>query len=728
MLEKSRSLWAGALALAVVLGGCGGGASPPASAPLSSARAPLAAPATANYPFGSRRDSYAAGIRLGIANSTADQQIHQWYSDWAAARLRTTPKGIVDVASGTCQGGYAVSEGTGFAMLITVVMAGDPAGDLDAKGKFDGLYAAAANNPATSIPSTYTFTDNGQQLLARDHLMAWCLDSTGTANGDNYAAMDGDLDIALALLMADRQWGSDPTDGSPYNYRQRAIRKIKAIRSVFIDDAGNINSSMRRGETRTSDFMIGHFRAFAQATGDSIWNTVIDRSFSVINRMQGKALGANGQSTGLLPDWIKYSNDDAAMIAWPNDQASPDYQLGAGNYAGNAQRDPWRFASDYVFSNDPRWTGSSGALTRIAQFFSANWNNTPGSSDKTSYNTGIYSLNGTRINTYESTAIAGAVMASALVSPQYQALLDNSWNWIQLWHETGYYESEIALLSMLVVSGNWWLPTQGTVTPPPQTPYHLEAESGTLQGAGVGIHTDIAGYSGSGFVGSFTTNGDALTLNFPNVAAGSYDVKIRYHAWGAQQNNVVINGVSRSMQWPVSTPTTSDWVTLTIPGVSMNAGTNTVQITKDWGYIEVDWVELVASGTGGTSSPVKVQAENASWQGSGVAVHNDLAGFEGTGFVGSFTANGDSLSANFTGLAAGTYTVTIRYHAWGPQQNNVIINGASRSVQWPASTPTTSDWVTLSIPNVSLTAGTNTVTISKDWGYIDVDWIQVTPQ
>src|SRR5207253_4461848 len=72
-------------------------------------------------------------------------------------------------------------------------------------------------------------------------------------------------------------------------------------------------------------------------------------------------------------------------------------------YAVNAQRDPFRFAADYVYSNDQRWIGSNGKLDRIAQFFSSAWQNSPGPDDKSSYKTGVYNLDGsdrksTRLN------------------------------------------------------------------------------------------------------------------------------------------------------------------------------------------------------------------------------------------------------------------------------------------------------------------------------------------
>ncbi len=42
--------------------------------------------------------------------------------------------------------------------------------------------------------------------------------------------------------------------------------------------------------------------------------------------------------------------------------------------------------------------------------------------------------------------------------------------------------------------------------------------------------------------------------------------------------------------------------------------------------------------------------------------------------------------------------------------------------------PTTSgNWAVKTLSGVPLTSGTNTIAITKDWGYIDVDWIEITP-
>jgi hypothetical protein len=117
----------------------------------------------------------------------------------------------------------------------------------------------------------------------------------------------------------------------------------------------------------------------------------------------------------------------------------------------------------------------------------------------------------------------------------------------------------------------------------------VQAENGVLSGSGVSVKTDFPGYEGSGFVGSFTNTGDSATVSFTNVAAGTYDIRIRYHAGRLQENTVAINGTSRNEAFAA---TGSSWGIKTLSRVTLANGTNTVSIIKGWGWIDVDYIEI----------------------------------------------------------------------------------------------------------------------------------------
>ncbi|HEY8049233.1 MAG TPA: glycosyl hydrolase family 8 [Ramlibacter sp.] len=380
------------------------------------------------YPFGSRKNAYAAGIRPSQGNAAMDTMLVSQYDAWKARR-------VVD-ASAIVAGGYAiqfsdtnfmaVSEGMGYGMLIAAVFAGH---DPNAQQLFNGLLSVARTRYAYG---------NAQFDPLGKSLMDWRINADGSSGGGGWNAVDGDLDIAMALLMADRQWGSS----GAWNYAQEAKNTIAAIKSICMVGDGTTKGLKLPTVSRTSDYMFGHFRAFANATGDAFWNTAIDRAYFLANLMQT----AFSPNAGLMPDFIVNTNT-AAPIPSPGYMGDGDaYE---NDYWWNACRNPWRFASDYVLSGD----GRVKAITqRLVDFFVRS-----SGGDPMAIGTG-YSLDGTMLTGGQSPAYHGPICAGACIDAQYQQFADTLWNWNAKNLTTGYYDSEIQLLSLTVASGNWWTP------------------------------------------------------------------------------------------------------------------------------------------------------------------------------------------------------------------------------------------------------------------------------
>jgi endoglucanase len=666
--------------------------------------------AAPTYPFGARLDPYVYGTKPNhVTPAQMDSAIKTNYNAWKAAAVVNVP---------TLPGGKAikfnnpaylvVSEGMGYGMLISVLMAGH---DPEAQTIFDGLLKTVRARPAYSITAA-----------GGKYLMDWRLAADGSsqaAAGGGWNAMDADEDIAMALLMADRQWGSS----GAWNYKQEAINTINALKTINMKLDGTTKGLSTPDVSRTSDYMIGHFRAYAKATGDTFWSTTaIDRSYTLVDRMQN----VYSPGVGLIPDFIV---ETSTATPKPSPGYMGDFVATEMDYFMNAQRNPWRWGTDYVHSGDTRW---KGVLTKMMNFLVTKTGGNPN-------NMAIgYHLNGTDMGfAWPSRGVIAGAMNGAQADASFQPFLNASWDWVNSHFVTSYYDAELSLLSMLVASGNWWTTTGAAAAPAPAatptptptpTPVpvptpapatnRIQAENGVL--VGVAVRNDVGGYEGNGFVGPFANNGDRLTVNFGQVVAGSHEIRIRYHAWGAQQNKVVVNGVSRDESFP---GTGSAWAIKTLSGVALTGGTNSLAIVKEWGYIDVDYIEIVPAASGAKVT-IQAQAESAALSGSGVGIRTDFAGFEGTGLVGGFTATGDKLTAGFANVVAGTYNVRIRYHAWGTQLNNVVINGAARSESFPG---TGTAWVVKTISNVALPAGSNSIAIVKDWGYMDVDWIEIAP-
>lgn len=409
-------------------GGGGGGAGNQATstsvasynADIASTAAPAAASAKPGiaYPFGSQLTAYVAGIKPTVATQDAQSAvIRKQYDKWKADGVQNRCGGAVVVFNSQ----YAtVSEGAGYGMLLTVVMAGY---DGEARTLFDKFFHVVRANPAYG---------NNQPAL-----MEWRLNADCSSAGEGWNAMDGDLDIAMALLMADKQWGS----AGKVDYRAEALKTIAAIKASNMSPAGFTKGLPSAANNRTSDYMITHFKAFKRATGDAFWDVASDRAFDLLNLMQNKF----APNTGLIPDFI--------INTATNPEPSTGY-IGDGNamegfFYWNACRLPWRLASDYVTSGDER---SKQVTTRMMNFFEKSTGGQPGLIQAG------YKLDGTGLSDYAAPSFIGPATAGAMVDAKFQPFLNSLWTHSTANLAQDYYDKELQLLSLIVVSGNWWNP------------------------------------------------------------------------------------------------------------------------------------------------------------------------------------------------------------------------------------------------------------------------------
>ena len=397
----------------------GGGVAPPPPPPPPPPPSPIDG---LGYPFASHLTPYVAGITPSVASQASqDALIGTQYDSWKATGVQARCGGYVVVFDST----YAtVSEGAGYGMLLTVLMAGH---DQEAKTVFDGLLHVVRSHPAYSTGSPA--------------LMDWRVNADCSSGGEGWNAMDGDLDIAMALLMADKQWGSS---GS-VNYRAEALSTIAALKAYNMTSDGRTKGLPSPANNRTSDYMITHFKAFGRATNDTFWDSATDKAFYLLDLMQTNFAPA----TGLIPDFIINTGTSPA----PSTGYIGDGNANEGFYYWNACRIPWRLASDYVTSGDTR---SKAVTSKLLDFF----NQTTGGNAGLLSNNG-YKLDGTSLSNnsdYASPSFVGPVAAGAMVDKRFQPFLNNLWNWNSSHLASGYYDTELQLLSLTVASGNWWNP------------------------------------------------------------------------------------------------------------------------------------------------------------------------------------------------------------------------------------------------------------------------------
>jgi endoglucanase len=445
-MRRRVFLTSGSAAAVLALSGCGGGgsgasASTPeitsaaaTTSPNSTLAPRLAADGQVAYPFGARIEPYAAGIKVnGMSNAEMDAALKGCYDAWKARALVDVPSvpGGQAVKFGNSTEYLTVSEGIGYGMLIIVLMAGH---DPNAQARFNALFKTVRARPALGM------APHGEQECR--YLMDWHLKMDGTSGDDKNLganAADGDMDIAQALLMAHRQWGS----GGEVNYLQEARNTINAMKKINMRPLGYPQGGPLQHVTRTSDHMIGHFRSYAAATGDSYWNrTAIDECYSLIDRMQTQF----APNTGLTPDFI--INSDSTPI--PSPGGFGDFTATEGFYFANACRNPWRWGTDYVMSGDSRWKNINNKLVNFIKQDCGG--------DPSRIGAG-YRLDGTAMGrAYAPKGIIGPMICGAMVDASHQQFANDLFAWTLKNFTTDYFDSELMLIPMIVASGNWWNP------------------------------------------------------------------------------------------------------------------------------------------------------------------------------------------------------------------------------------------------------------------------------
>jgi len=344
-----------------------------------------------------------------------DAAVNHYYDSWKKKYLVPSARVPGDYKIKFDKQGSTVSEAMGYGMLITVTMAGvDPM----ARGYFDGLDRFRKRFPS-SINQAF---------------MCWKIPpDEHPAKSDS--ATDGDLDMALALLMAYRQWG----DPSYFREATDLIRNLASslVRPDFSLRLGDWNDAP--GQTRTSDFMPTHFRAFQVATGDPLWGKVESRCYDILEDLQEKS----APLTGLVPDFAVEKNG-----SWR--PAKPMFLESAhdGEFYYNACRVPWRIGWAAQATGDVR---ARRILDRFMQWATIHIDSPE------DFRAG-YHLNGTGLH-------GGDYDTACFISPTGVAALATGHRpWMQaafaygIQRKEGYYEESVNLLSLLVMSGKAWLP------------------------------------------------------------------------------------------------------------------------------------------------------------------------------------------------------------------------------------------------------------------------------
>ena len=393
------------------------------------------------------------------------------------------------------------SESMGYGMLMLALMAGSDEYFIDnatanqnlqtiggvqlsIKDYFDGMFRTLM-----AFPSSGT----GGSPSGRGKLMAWELVSTDPNNASiNFpwkdtgssasSATDGDMDMIAALLIADKQWGSD----GRYDYNAYAQDMMRDMWRQIIDHNGSrtpyyyhmkvgnwVGTGSRSNGTRPSDFILSHLKAYEALDTNPAneWQKTIDVTYKAIADITQKQTTVNG----LLPGFAAV---DRATGIWDHVENGVSWLEGTSDsrYDYNACRVPWRLATDYLLYGDTtiatdRPIGTTSLLNTCLQplhnfLLGTASGNTAGTFSGIRRNFYMDGTSGSNGNTSYRAPVL--VSAAAVGTP---AQMTDGWNLCRGINHTGdFYGDYINILSMITASGNYWdaakLP--GTEEPEPE--------------------------------------------------------------------------------------------------------------------------------------------------------------------------------------------------------------------------------------------------------------------
>lgn len=372
--------------------------------------------ATQTHPFPTHV-TYKTGVMPSASQADRDAAVRKQYDSWKKAYLRSACGGYLIYATGDAPNKGTVSEAQGYGMNIVPLMAGY---DADAKAEFDGLW---------KVVQTHR---DGQGM------MQWKLDGSSCKYADSGTpdgATDGDLDIGYGLLLADKQWGGYTSAAKDWLAKFYAA-DVASDGHLKCEDDGPTN------DTRPSDMMLDHLRAFAAYDSAHDWDKVVKRTEAIVQEFTAKY----SPTANLLSDFVVSANTTSPKPAPANYQENqPDNIVGY-----NSVRVPWHMGTDALLYGSP-------VTVAVAKAESASYKSHAGGDPAKIYP--HTKLDGTPTNTGDQSECANNPVGVAAMAAGDQAWTDAHWKFLATnpYGDT-YFGETIKMLVYLVMAGDYWSP------------------------------------------------------------------------------------------------------------------------------------------------------------------------------------------------------------------------------------------------------------------------------
>lgn len=399
-------------------------------------RGPTPATPGHKYPFPQNRES----SRCTYPTQYRNEDVKAIYTQWKNNNVTSDgANGFRRVKRpnepGTLEKNSTVSEGIAYGMLIAVYM--------DDQDLFDDLWQYEQK-----------WLDGGTGL------MNWYINAAGTGLGSNPSgggpASDADLDMALALVLADKQWGGQGKLGKPY------IELAKTqIHNVWIHEFWDYKylkpwPGNSAPPINLSYFAPSYHRIFAKidtanvnpTTKVSYWLESLEAMYTLLNTTVNSSGG--NPSYGLVPAWSDLNGKPNGGAFGGSGGPSPT------NYQYDSCRVPFRIGLDYCWFGEAR---AQAYVSKTTSFF----NGVVGGASKI---VDGYGLDGSPQPQYQkdgssqiqSAAFVGPAAVGAMNSSANQKFLDEAYAILVAGKSVvggTYYDESWMVLSLLMMTGNF---------------------------------------------------------------------------------------------------------------------------------------------------------------------------------------------------------------------------------------------------------------------------------
>ena len=398
-----------------------------------------------NFPFPQNRQMSGCIYPTAYNNNDVMAAYTKWKADLVVSdagaggfqRVQRTSTGTFpDGVSASTPANSTVSEGIGYGMLIAVYM-GDHT-------LFDNLWKYS------------------QLHLDSNGLMNWSISADGKSTPGMGAATDADEDIAWALAMADKQWGSS----SGLNYLNLAKTQIGAIWNHEVYDSKLAGPGDGWGPTNLfnniniSYFAPAYYRLFKQLDGGHAWEAVTQTVYDTIFANTLTNAATRTPPTGSCPGGAP------ARAARRRRAPSTTSTTPVGRRSASASTGAWTGgpAASATTALNPARAQAYVALT--SSFFSG----VGAANIVDGYNLdGTVNSSAHAVSAGQSAAFIGPAGVGAMSSASYQSFLNASYNLVKtntLLVGGAYYEECWTVMSLLMMTGNFLDYTQITPASP----------------------------------------------------------------------------------------------------------------------------------------------------------------------------------------------------------------------------------------------------------------------